>query len=109
VFAYTWQFGNGLSASLSAEDASAYGAPVFDLNAVADDRQGTQMPNIAGNLRVDQAWGSAQIMGALHNVGARYNATLPADATCATGGANTNLCGYPSNEWGWAVGAGMTL
>ena len=31
------------------------------------------VPDIVGNLRVDQAWGSAQIMGALHDVGARYN------------------------------------
>ena len=30
------------------------------------------MPDIVGNLRVDQAWGSAQVMGALHQVNAAY-------------------------------------
>ncbi len=35
---------------------------------------GFQAPDIVGNLRVDQAWGSAQIMGALHQVNANYYA-----------------------------------
>ena len=30
------------------------------------------MPDIVANLRVDQAWGSAQIMGAVHMVNAAY-------------------------------------
>jgi hypothetical protein len=34
------------------------------------------------------------------SVGARYNTTLPADATCAAGGPNTNLCGYPERRVG---------
>ena len=47
------------------------------------------MPDIVANLRVDQAWGSAQIMGALHQVGGRYNyrrTVLTADCggSCAT-------------------------
>jgi hypothetical protein len=131
VAAYTWQFGNGLSATFSVEDQHAHSAGVIDLNSAngllggsiantpfggnlflgngGNDQQGMHIPDLVANLRVDQAWGSAQIMGALHNVGARYNTTLPADGTCAGGGANTNLCGYPENEWGWAVGAGMTL
>ena len=33
---------------------------------------GFQAPDIVANLRVDQAWGSAQIMGALHDVNATY-------------------------------------
>jgi hypothetical protein len=111
VAAYTWQFGNGLSASLSLEDASNFGAPVIDLaNAVAanvnaDDRAGQAWPNIVGNLRVDQAWGSAQIMGALHRVAARYH---QADGNPACAG-NVTGCAYPGDELGWAVGAGLTL
>ena len=42
---------------------------------VAATRRGQRIPDLVGNLRVDQAWGSAQIMGALHQVGARYNAS----------------------------------
>jgi hypothetical protein len=122
VAAYTWQFGNGLSATLSVEDAIAHSSGVIDLNTTGavgaalftsnggGDQQGQQMPDIVGNLRVDQAWGSAQIMGALHQVGARYNTVLqPNDPTCNGGTGNTTLCGYPDDKWGWAVGAGMTL
>ncbi|MFZ5691496.1 MAG: porin [Pseudomonadota bacterium] len=112
VFAYTWQFGNGLSASVSAEDQSNFGAPVIDLNQTTsgvgfqDDRQGQRMPNLVANLRVDQAWGSAQIMGALHDVGGRYyNGGLG----CPAGFSNSTGCANPGNEIGWAVGAGLTL
>ena len=31
-----------------------------------------QVPDIVGNLRVDQAWGSAQVSGALHQVRANF-------------------------------------
>ena len=30
------------------------------------------LPDIVGNLRIDQAWGSAQVMGAVHDVSAGY-------------------------------------
>ncbi len=124
VAAYTWQFGNGLSATFSVEDAVAHSAGVIDLNGstllgsapfsgissnLGGDQLGTRVPDLVANLRVDQAWGSAQIMGALHQVGGRYNTTLGADATCLGGGANSTLCGHPGDKWGWAVGAGMTL
>src|SRR5262245_13764615 len=64
---------------------------------------GFQVPDIVANLRVDQAWGSAQIMGALHQVNAGYY--LAANATF--GGLENS--GNPGNEWGWAVGAGLRL
>jgi hypothetical protein len=125
VLAYTAQFGNGLSATISLEDHSFRQAPVIQLAAPtggltqltsantnvlitstgapatfrgvgADRTGGSEMYDIVGNIRVDQAWGSAQIQGALHEVRATYY-----------GGAIAN--GHPSDEWGWAVGAGLTL
>ena len=120
VAAYTAQFGNGLSATLSLEDAMAYSKGVIDLNVAnsligsvygsgnTSDQQGQQIPDIVGSLRVDQAWGSAQVMGALHQVGARYYASSPT-ASCNDVGGNASGCGYPSDKWGWAVGAGLTL
>ena len=33
---------------------------------------GLQAPDVVGNLRIDQAWGSAQVMGAWHQVNASY-------------------------------------
>jgi len=121
VAAYTWQFGNGLSASLSLEDQSAYNKGVLDLNVAGSligatygaggigDTKGAAMPDIVGNLRVDQAWGSAQVMGVLKQVGARYYNNFPGGGFCAGGGGNSTTCAAPSDEWGWAVGGGLTL
>ncbi len=124
VAAYTWQFGNGLTASVSLEDAMAHSKGVVDLgnagstagvlgaapfaSSNASDSMGARMPDIVGNIRVDQGWGSAQVMGALHQVGARYNFT-DTSPDCNGGGTNTTQCGHPDEKWGWAVGAGLTL
>jgi hypothetical protein len=54
------------------------------------------MPDLVANLRVDQAWGSAQIMGALHQVNTTYY-----------GGDETT--GHPDDKFGFAVGAGLKL
>jgi hypothetical protein len=58
---------------------------------------GFQAPDIVANLRIDQAWGSAQIMGALHHVSPLYYA--PAGSIAAG----------PGDKWGYAVGAGLKL
>ena len=66
------------------------------------------MPDIVANLRVDQGWGSAQIMGSIHQVGGRYwNVDFNNPGTCTQ--ADTSNCGHPSDQYGWAVGAGLTL
>lgn len=115
VAAYTWQFGNGLSATISIEDSAARNKPITDLSAtpgslITSDAQGQTVPDIVGNIRVDQAWGSAQVMGGLHRVGGRYYAGPTAGfAGCVGGNANTTVCDNPGDEWGWAVGGGLTL
>ena len=48
------------------------------------------------NIRVDQTWGSAQIMGAIH------------DASGAYYGTTTNT-GNPANALGWAAGTGVKI
>jgi hypothetical protein len=74
VLAYTFAFGNGFSASISLEDETPRrggvigvygpgGGPFFFDSAPY---QGTRIPDIVGNVRVDQGWGSAQIMAAGH-------------------------------------------
>ena len=62
---------------------------------------GWQVPDIVANLRVDQAWGNAQVMGALHEVNAPYYGGSVPDL-------ETN---WPSLaiQWGWAVGAGLHI
>jgi hypothetical protein len=99
VAAYTAQFGNGLSATIGAEmrrQTAIVNAGTGATGAVGNAYGGFQTPDIVANLRVDQAWGSAQIMGALHQVnGTYYGAT---DAT-----------GHPDDKWGFAVGGGIKL
>jgi len=65
-------------------------------NANAAGYGGWQSPDIVANLRVDQAWGSAQVMGALHEDNAGYYGTLPVN-------------GHPSDAWGWVVGGGLKI
>lgn len=59
---------------------------------------GNRVPDIVGNIRVDQAWGSAQVMALAHQIRA-HSLTGPDFAPDAE----------PSNEWGWAVGAGVGI
>jgi Porin subfamily len=160
--AYTFQFGNGVSATFSVEDAterrnfawdattSATGAAVNKLaigvipgpnisnpsaysvcavNTVTNDIGGTQvggcplgdygsqkMPDFVGNIRVDQFWGSAQVMAAVHqidvgNYGAdTANATTAGPAGGTTAGVGGTYTGtHPSDAYGYAVGGGILL
>ena len=84
VFAYTAMLGNGVTATLSIEEYAERRANVVDLSTRAwhgaftigadnaSDNHGNETPDIVGNLRVDQAWGSAQVSGALHLNQAQY-------------------------------------
>lgn len=84
LFAYTANLGNGLSATISLEDKSTTrignGSNFATLGTSQDS------PDIVANIRLDQAWGSAQIMGAAHQT--RWT----------TG-----------DDWGYAVGAGAEI
>lgn len=99
LFAYTYEFGNGFSASFSAEDGTRRRANIVRLNTAAtstiatDAYGGHRIPDFVAALRVDQGWGSAQLMGALHN--AYY------DRTAFGGTADSQL--------GWAIGAGVEV
>jgi hypothetical protein len=98
LIGYTAQFGNGLSATLAAENADSrrHGIANTDLNVAQTSAYANQSyPDIVANLRIDQAWGSGQVMGALHAV----------RATDASGVGGV----HPSDETGWAVGAGLKL
>src|SRR5438067_11877372 len=72
------------------------------------DTAATGIPDIVGSLRVDQAWGSAQIAGALHQLRAGYYGNN-------TTGAGANVLGIdnrflaPNDVYGWAAMAGIVL
>jgi hypothetical protein len=128
VFAYTAQYGNGFSATFSFEEPRVLGSsanfgvintqlgnPVITSNLTDQDKTKIRFPDIVQNWRVDQAWGSAQLMVAAHDVSGAYyaaNAAAPAGSACVfapnavgvlTG---SETCGHPADKVGWAVGAG---
>src|SRR5262245_22448265 len=146
VLAYTAQFGNGFSGTLSLETrrttqiigqgvptlsganvtrtgfftpgvstapnagtingapGAAPGAGVAFTQAIptAIGYGGWQVPDIVANLRVDQAWGSAAIAGALHEVNANYYIN-------SSSVVNPEGSGHPDDKWGWAAMAGLRL
>jgi len=66
-----------------------------------------QIPDIVSSLRVDQAWGSAQISGALHQVRGNFygNDVFPA----VVAGPNAFTGVRPGDVWGWAVAGGIVF
>jgi hypothetical protein len=90
LWAYTAQLGNGLSASISAENNNGHRLGIATSAGAASASGGQTMPDIVGNLRIDQAWGSAQIMAAAHQV-------------------NYGVVTEPSDKTGWALGAGVKV
>jgi hypothetical protein len=80
LLAYTFAFGNGITASLSLEDSSTSDeSPQLDVgarrgySALAGARNtnagyaGVKTTDVVANVAIAQAWGSAQLMGALHD------------------------------------------
>src|SRR5712671_3480714 len=104
--AYTWQFGGGLSASVSLEDNSqansGRGRSTVNLSAAnlavganTFDNKGVEFFDPVFNLRLDQAWGFVGVSVALHDASGGYYQT----------GAGTPLetNGHPGDKFGWAV------
>ena len=122
VVGYTAQLGNGLSATLSTEarrttqiikmdfggavqtgvaglgtvtpggftSGVAGGGAEFPGNGAYG---GMQAGDFVGNIRLDQTWGSAQVMGALHDLNSGYYAS----SIAAVG---TPGIGHPDDKWG---------
>jgi hypothetical protein len=126
--AYTAQFGNGVTFSVSLEDGGAgsngssagdsgsRGHLTMDLNsggmttlgATSYDNRGWTVPDVVGALRIDQAWGYAQIAAALHDASPGYYtgvSTAGGGAGCPSG----SCFGHPANAFGYAVTTGFTL
>lgn len=101
VFAYTFSFGNGFSATIAAEEGS-FAGNAFGVDADGDpitvfDRAGQTMPDLVANLKYAGTWGSAQLGGALHQL---RSDVLTSDVAAAP------LVGtIPDSELGWAVTA----
>jgi hypothetical protein len=114
VLAYTANFGGGISSTLSIEEPRRQA--VVSTNMIADplllgatptpaDNIKIRYPDLVHNWRIDQSWGSAQIMGALHDASAGYYTPLTNAAAAGTqlAGAlppNAGLCAEAFNPTG---------
>lgn len=130
VFAYSATLGNGLTATIALEDGAARRTAIWDAsndatNALAvgafpgplttpdagniggqttGDWAAHSVPDIVGSLRVDQAWGSAQVSAAVHQIrGGWYG-----NNTTGNGGGAAAFTA-PSDTFGWAVDAGISV
>ena len=113
LWAYTAQFGNGFSGTLSLESslghnrhqvvdltqagffgyATIIGDTAFGPSGVAGN--GFRAPDVVANLRVDQAWGFLGVSGVLHEASGAYFLTPD--------GVNN---GHPADRLGWAAAVG---
>ena len=91
LLAYTFSFGNGITASLSIEDPSTSddSGRRSTLGALGGIYGGVHSPDLVANVNISQAWGSAQIMGVLH------------DDVSAIHGVNSKV--------GYAIGGGVKV
>ena len=97
LLAYTFAFGNGITASLSLEDSSssdeANTASVgFGGRRLNGLYAGVKSTDIVANVNVAQSWGSAQVMAALHD---NYSSFIAG--------------GVDDNRWGYAIGGGVKV
>ena len=136
LVAYTATLPDGFSATLSAEDqdsrrtniastiagvtnAAGTATSVIDIGGIqASSFQanpaGARVPDIVGNLRVDQPWGAAQLTAAAHQnnaslFGAGALATPAATPTAATSSPAYAFTAATTNNYGFAVQGGLQL
>jgi hypothetical protein len=80
--------------------SSSVGCPIGDYAA-------NQIPDVVGNLRVDQGWGSAQIAGALHQVRAGFYGLNNGVGFPPVVGPSEFTGQAPPDKWGFALMGGI--
>jgi Porin subfamily len=72
---------------------------------------GTLVPDFVGSIRVDQAWGGAQIAAIAHDNRALYynNPTSSGGVSSGPGFGTIKGSDHPSDKWGFAVQGGIEL
>ncbi|MET4359371.1 hypothetical protein ABIC08_009348 [Bradyrhizobium sp. RT9b] len=100
-FTYTADFGQGVTASFSAQDQVAnYTTNIWNVSGVTaaglasggygvNDIGGARTPDLVAMVRVDQAWGLFQASFAAHDNHAAYYGS-------------SEVTGHPDDKWGWA-------
>lgn len=101
ALAYTVKLGNGISATLALEDAierGFYNGPNGpDFPGQAFTPAGARVPDVVGQLLMEQSWGKAQLTGALHQI--RSNNLVPLAVAPP----------FVDTEYGFAVQAGVQI
>ncbi|MBR0959605.1 porin [Bradyrhizobium japonicum] len=107
-FTYTADFGQGVTATISAQDQTQFfttniwntaGMSTTGVLGGAygsNDIGGTRSPDIVGTVRVDQAWGLFQASVAAHDNHVGYYGA-------------TEVTGHPEDKWGWAVQLALSI
>jgi Porin subfamily len=133
LLAYTATFGSGFSATLSAEDqasrraaigstiagtATAAGGTVpVTINGITatsfqGQPAGSRIPDIVGNLRLDQPWGAVQLTAAAHQLNTSLFGASALTTPPATVAGSTPAYAFPaltSNSYGFAIQGGVQL
>jgi hypothetical protein len=121
TYAYTQQLGNGIAASIGAQDPTPFENQIVDVNfpvpAAGANTQnlfvvgqanniqnaGTLVPDIVASIRLDQAWGGAQVAAFAHD-----NRELYFNANGFNQGILRNS-DHPDDKWGYSVMGGVEL
>jgi hypothetical protein len=93
LVAWTFAGGNGFSFSIAAEDPKSTGRRKS--RGLLDDYEGQEFPDGVANIRVDQGWGSAQIMGAVRHIHDKTGFLVDGNGD--------------EDGLGWAFGAGLKI
>ena len=117
--AYTWQFGNGVSATINVTDPrrttlwqqdTAINAGPTIASMGNKYISGFHAPDILANIQVDQAWGFFHVGGVLHELAGGYYGNAAANAVNSTTAVTAlETSGRPDTRWGWGVNAGLNL
>ncbi|SHH43889.1 porin [Bradyrhizobium erythrophlei] len=120
---YTAQFGNGVSGTIGLDEPVAFNrTSVFNLSAgvtggissvgavgaagtSGNAYGGQHMPDVVGNIRIDQAWGLFQVSAAVHEVDGSYNLLGPGAIPLI--GSDTS--GHPTTKYGGSVMAAFQV
>jgi hypothetical protein len=101
------------SANTASCALAMYGAASSNCTNLGTAYGGAQLPDLVGNVRIDQAWGVFQVSGALHDVDPGYwsTANTLTNGNFLGGQAQTNAqnLGHPDSKVGGAVSVALQI